>query len=110
MKKVIGVVLSLLFIFILTGISIAAEKKGVSKHVTGDVTAVDLNAKTITVKGKTGDIVISVDDKTKITAGKEAKTLADIKVGDKVTVNYTEAEGKNTAKSIDIHVTPTKKK
>lgn len=128
MKKAIAVVLSLLFVFTLTGISFAAEKKGapaapaaekkevapakkeVTKQVTGDVTAVDVIAKTLTVKGKKGDVVISVDDKTKIMAGKDTKTLTDIKAGDKVTVKYTEADGKNTAKSIDIKAAPAKKK
>lgn len=125
MKKAIAVVLSLMFIFTITSISGAAEKKEapavekkeaapvkkeVAKRVTGNVAAVDSNAKTITVKGKKGDVVISVDDKTKIMAGKDAKTLADIKAGDKVAVMYIEADGKNIAKSININIAPAKKK
>lgn len=127
MKKTIVIVLSLIFVFAITSLSIAAEKKEApataapaaaapakvapvkaeaSKHVTGNVSAVDADAKTLTVKGKKADVVISVDVKTKITAGKEAKTLADIKAGDKVIVNYIEANGKNTAKRIGIQVAP----
>jgi ribosomal protein S1 len=34
--------------------------------------------------------------------GKDKKVLADIKVGDKATVKYTEADGKMTAKSVAI--------
>jgi len=110
MKKAIAIVVSLIFIFALTAVSFAAEKaaapaekkeaapaekkepakKAATKQVTGEVTAVDAKAKTITVKGKKGDVVITVDD----------KTLADVKAGDKVTAKYTEADGKNTAKSV----------
>ncbi len=103
MKKAIVVVLSLVFVFALAGISFAAEKKEAAKHVTGEVAAVDANAKTVTVKAGKHDVVVSVDDKTKISAGKEAKTLADVKAGETVSVKYTEAGGKNTAESVDIH-------
>ncbi len=80
------------------------EKKAPVKvrQVTGDVAAVDAKANTITVKGKKGDVTVTCDAKTKIMMGKEAKTLADVKVGDKVTVKYTEADGKMTAKSVAI--------
>lgn len=111
MKKAIAIVISLIFVFALTTVSFAAEKaaapaekkeaapaekkepakKAATKQVTGEVTAVDAKAKTITVKGKKGDVVITVDD----------KTLADVKAGDKVTAKYTEADGKNTAKSVE---------
>ncbi|MBI5409396.1 MAG: hypothetical protein HZA14_08525 [Nitrospirae bacterium] len=119
MKKAIAVVLSLVFVFALTSLSLAAEKKAapaekkeashaMKESVTGDVTAVDAKAKMLTVKGKTGDVSVSVDDKTKITAGKEAKTLADLKTGDKVTVKYIVTDGKNTAKKIEINAAPKK--
>lgn len=94
MKKAIAIVLSLIFVFAVTSLTFAAQ-------VTGEVTAVDAKAMSITVKGKK-DVTAVVDDKTKITAGKDKKTLADVKAGDKVTVKFTEADGKNTAKSIEI--------
>jgi hypothetical protein len=80
------------------------EKKAPAKikQVTGEVTAVDAKAKTVTVKGKKGDVTVSTDDKTKVTMGKEMKSVADVKVGDKVIVKYSEADGKNVAKSIGI--------
>ena len=71
----------------------AAEKKAAPakvKMVKGEVTAVDAKAKTITVKGKKGDVVVAVDD----------KMMAGVKAGDKVAVKYTEADGKNIAKSV----------
>jgi hypothetical protein len=52
------------------------------------------------VKSKKAEATVSVDDKTKFTP--KGKTIADVKAGEKVMVKYTEAEGKNTAKSIKI--------
>jgi hypothetical protein len=76
------------------------------------VKAVDTVAQTITVakkvKGKEEETVSTVDEKTSITMGKKKKGLADVKVGNTVTVKYSEVEGKNLAKSISI--VPAKKK
>lgn len=120
MKKTLAIIVSLIFVLSFAGLSFAADKavekkaepvkaekkapameekkaepakavkKAAVKTVTGDVAAVDAKAKTITVKGKKGDVVIAADD----------KMMADIKAGDKVVVKYTEADGKNTAKSV----------
>jgi len=123
MKKTIAIVLSLVLMFAFTAVTFAAEKaaapaekkeaapakKAVKKQVTGEVTAVDAKANTLTVKGKKGDVMLSADDKTAVTAGKDKKTLADVKVGDKVTVNYTEADGKNVAHKVAIKAAPAKK-
>lgn len=103
MKKAIAIVLSVMFIFALTSVTFAADKKAAApaekkevtvkakmKQVTGEVTAVDAKANTITVKKGKKDTTITVDDKTKIMVGKDKKALADVKVGDKVTVHYAE--------------------
>ena len=111
MKKAIAIIVSVLFVFAITSVSFATDKTAAPapmekkapakvKQVTGDVTAVDAKAKTITVKGKKGDVVIAVDD----------KMLADVKAGDKVTAKYTEADGKNTAKSVKKAAAKTEKK
>ncbi len=97
MKKTIAIVVSLIFVLAFTAASFAAAK---IHSVTGEVTAVDAAAKTVTLKAKKGEVTVSVEDKTSIKEGKEKKTLADLKAGDKVTVKYTEADGKMTAKSI----------
>ena len=126
MKKTLAIIVSLIFVLSFAGLSFAAdkavekkaepvkaekkapvvaEKKAApakAKQVTGDVAAVDAKANTITVKGKKGDTVVTCDDKTKIMMGKDKKALADVKVGDKVTVKYSEADGKMTAKSVAI--------
>lgn len=112
MKKIIALIVAVLFVFAVASVSLAAEEKKAAPakkevapapaekkekkaaikvmQVTGEVAAVDAAAKTITVKGKKGDVVIAVDD----------KTLAGIKAGDKVEAKYTAAEGKNTAKAV----------
>ncbi|MEK7197576.1 MAG: hypothetical protein AAB151_07915 [Nitrospirota bacterium] len=108
MKKIIALIVAALFVFAVGSVSFAAdkaapaaekkaetakaEKKVAAKivQVTGEVAAVDAAAKTITVKGKKGDVVIAVDD----------KDLAAVKAGDKVTVKYATADGKNTAKKV----------
>ena len=122
MKKTIAIVLSLVLMFAFTAVTFADEKaaapaekkaahamKAVKKQVTGEVTAVDAKANTLTVKGKKGDVMVSTDDKTTVMAGKDKKTLADVKAGDKVTVNYTEADGKNVAAKVAIKAAPAKK-
>jgi hypothetical protein len=72
------------------------------KKVTGNVTKVDTKSNTITVKGKKGDVTVAIATKTKILMGKDLKVLADVKVGDKITVKYTETDGEMTAKRVAI--------
>lgn len=130
MKKAIAIIVSLLFVLSVAGLTFAADKamekkeapmkeeKAVEKKapakvkmVTGEVTAVDMKANTITVKGKKAEMTVTCEDKTKVMMGKEKKACADVKVGDKVTAKYTEAEGKNMAKSVSIHAAkPAEKK
>ena len=108
MKKTIVIIIAALFVFALASVSFAAEpKKAASvpapvvekkvapekvKLAIGEVVAADVRAKTITVKGGKGDIVIAVDE----------KVLAKVKAGDRVVAKYTEAGGKNTAKAVKI--------
>jgi len=119
MKKVIAIIVSALFVLSVAGLSFAAEQKAAPaaekkapakvKQVTGEVAAVDAAAKTLTIKGKKGDVSLMADDKTTVKVGKEKKTLADVKAGDKATVKYVEMDGKNTAKSIVVSAAPAKK-
>jgi hypothetical protein len=116
MKKAIAIIVSLLFVLSIAGLSFAAEKAAAPaaektmekkapvkvKWLTGEVAAVDAAAMMLTVKGKKAEVALTVNDKTSIKMGKEKKTLADVKVGDKVSTRYSEVEGKNVAKSIMI--------
>jgi Cu/Ag efflux protein CusF len=116
MKKAITIIVSLMFVLSITGLCFAAEKamtrstmkeQSAEKaapvkimHVWGEVTAVDAKAGTLTIKSKKEEVSLSTNDKTVIRTGKEKKTLADIKVGEKVRARYSEVDGKNLAKSI----------
>jgi Cu/Ag efflux protein CusF len=120
MKKIIALLVAVLFVLSVSSISFAypqaekgmpkaeekkaepekSEKKAKVKQITGEVAAVDTAAKTITVKGKKAEVVISADE----------KMLADIKVGDKVVVKYAEQDGKNIAKSIKKSAAKAEKK
>jgi Cu/Ag efflux protein CusF len=128
MKKILSVVVSLVIIFAFTAVSFAAEqeaapaapaekmekthhmKKAHHRRIMGEVTAVDAAAGTITLKHKKGDVTISVDAKTKIMAGKEKKSIGDVKAGEKVTVKYKEEDGKNVATGVYIKTAAKKAK
>ena len=131
MKKTIAILVAALFVFALASVSFAADAKKAApaprmvekkeaaasaaemqkvpakvKQVTGEVKAVDTKAMTLTVtkkmKTKAEDTMVTVNDKTRVMMGKDKKLLADLKVGDKVTVKYSDADGKMVAKSIAI--------
>ena len=59
----------------------------------GEVTNMDTAAKTITVKGKKGDMTFDVSG---------AKMKGEAKTGDKVTVKYTEKDGKMIASAVTM--------
>jgi len=125
MKKVIAIIVSALFVLSVAGLSFGADEKKAApapapekkeaapakaekkasakvKQVTGEVVAVDAAAKTLTIKGKKGEVALSVDEKA-------AAKLADVKVGDKATVKYKEMDGKNVASSITAKKAAAKK-
>ena len=123
MKKLLSLTIAAVFALSLAGATLAqgadvsnatAPAKKVMKHkktsrraararyVTGEVTAVDSTAGTITVKGRKGEVPLDTNEKTVIKKGKTKMTLADIKAGDRVTVRYSESNGKNIAKSIIV--------
>ncbi len=83
-----------------------AEKKADIHHIRGEVTAVEPAANTMVVKAPEGkkELTVGVDvsDKTVIREGKTAKTLADIKVGDKVWMKYERVNDKLVANFIRI--------
>jgi Cu/Ag efflux protein CusF len=68
-------------------------EKAKSTKVTGELTAVDAKAGTLTVKSKDKEIKLTAE-------GKAKSSLEKVKVGDTVRVAYTEKDGKMTASSI----------
>ena len=80
--------------------------KATVHRVRGEVTAVDSNAKTMAVKWsrrkREKNVNVHVPDKASIREGKATKTLADIKVGDRVWMRYEQTNGKDVAEAIHI--------
>ena len=118
MKKVIAIIVSALFVLSVAGLSFAADEKKAAPApapekkmapakakkmtVQGEVVSVDAATKMITIKGKKGDVALSVEDKA-------AAKLADIKVGDKAKATYKEMDGKNVASSVTVTKAAAKK-
>jgi len=71
----------------------AKAEKPKTTRITGEVTAVDTKAGTLTVKGKDKDVNLTADSKAKDALGK-------VKVGDRVKVSYSDKDGKLIASSI----------
>jgi hypothetical protein len=92
MKKALVIIISVLIVLSVVGLSFANDMKHGTKemHVSGEVTAVDAAANTLTIKGEKGEVVLTTTDKTKFAEG---KTLADVKVGDKLSAKYSEKDG-----------------
>jgi acylphosphatase len=108
MKRILAIIVSLVFVLSVAGLSFAKEKKHAAKemHVTGQVTAVDDAAKTLTVSSKKGEVTLMIDDMTKFHKG---KTLSDVQVGDKVTAKYSDMDGKMMASRVKINHSSMKK-
>jgi uncharacterized protein YxeA len=127
MKKILPVVFLLIFVVAVASISFAAENNAVTpatapavpaseqaatapaakeeanrRQITGEITAIDTAAKTFTVKGRKGEVMLSFDDKLKVTEGEATKALTDLKAGIQVTVKYMEMGGKNMARGVKI--------
>ncbi|MEK6599467.1 MAG: hypothetical protein AABY52_03880 [Deltaproteobacteria bacterium] len=110
MKKILVLLVALTVAVAFSAVTFADEAKKMEpakaaapaetvKAGSGTVTAVDAKAMTITVKTKKGEKVIAITDESKITVGKEAKSIADVKVGDKVKVKVAKAAKNPCAKN-----------
>ncbi len=101
MKKAFSILLSIILIVSLAGIAAAKEKPKVIQR-TGDVMAIDVAAKSLTLKPLKykEEIVVTINENTLVKMNKEKKALTDVKVGDTVTIWFFEKD--KTAKSIEI--------
>jgi hypothetical protein len=94
MKALRLLFLTVFVLFVVAGVALAVEKE-----MSGEVTAVDVAKGTLTLKSGT------------VEAGFDCETgslIKDVKVGDKITVQYKEEGGKK--KAIKLWPTPTQKK
>ena len=79
--------------------------EGHTHKVLGTVASVQANQ--IEVKGTDGKVLtILLDAKTAITRGKDKLDAAALKVGERVSVDYTQAKNTNTAKTIKLGTAP----
>jgi Cu/Ag efflux protein CusF len=110
-KKIAFLCIAFLFVLSTAGMSFAAEKEAgkeegvkVTKmiNLVGQVKGIDVEGKIITVTKKQKDTVIALDDETKIVLGQDKKVLSDVKVGDRVSINYTTIGTKKLAKKVSI--------
>ncbi|MBI3599987.1 MAG: hypothetical protein HY097_05030 [Nitrospinae bacterium] len=104
MRKIIAAIAAVMILSGVGGLAIAKEKKEPVKvmQVKGEITAVDAKANTFTLKTDKGDITCEIGAGSKITAGKDSKTLADVKAGDKVECKYAMEGEKHICKKLDI--------
>jgi len=76
-------------------------EKPKAKQFTGEITAVDVAAKTVSLKNAKGEAkTFAAGDAKVATAAKAAAELSDLKVGDKVVAAYKEEGDKNVATKI----------
>ncbi|MBI4445699.1 MAG: hypothetical protein HY645_07285 [Acidobacteria bacterium] len=84
-------------VFILAGM-LLVQLPAQSAVRTGEITSIDVAAKTFVVKTSRGDTTVQVADHTVIKEGEKTLQLSDLKVGDQVKVT-----GERTEKGVDAH-------
>jgi len=119
-KNVKAIILALFFLCAVISTSFAEwQSPGQPKayknlQLTGQVKALDKKAMVITVakkiRQKEIEVVATVNDNTKIMMSEKNMKFDDIKVGDKVVMEYSEVDGKNIAKNILIKPAEPEKK
>jgi hypothetical protein len=78
------------------------------EEVVGEIVSLDMTLNVVTIKTRQEEMSLYVNENTQITMGKEEIHFSDLKVGDKVKVHYTEAEGRELA--VRIMVRPHRRK
>jgi len=78
-----------------------------SRATRGWVSAVDSNAKTVTVKGKNDAVTFKLEDAGKVMEKGSPATFADLKAGEHVLIRYTGTGNDRVASEIDILAMPT---
>jgi Cu/Ag efflux protein CusF len=101
-KKALSIVLATLLAITVVGLAVAKDNVKIKKLITGEVVTVDTAANSLTLKGKKAEVVIHTNEDTVVQVAKEKKSLADVKVGAKIAVRYSEIDGKNLAESIVV--------
>jgi Cu/Ag efflux protein CusF len=101
MRRQIGLAMATVLALSLALTAVSAEQSTPTQTKTGTVKKVDVAAKTVTVMAAR-ELTFTVTDATKIVEADAPKSLADIKEGVTVTVEYTRAGDVRTAVRIVV--------
>jgi hypothetical protein len=82
----------------------ASAKKSTTKTATGTVKSASPDSIVVAgkEKGKDAEWTFAVDDKTKVKKAGKDTMAKDLAAGDRVTVRYTEHDGKQTAMNVNV--------
>jgi uncharacterized protein YodC (DUF2158 family) len=90
MRKGLLVVVGVLFVAALASSAVAAQKTATkTMRAWGTVASVNAEAKTLTVKEKSGDVTFKLGDMVKIKEGSKTLAVTDLKADQHVSVHYT---------------------
>jgi Cu/Ag efflux protein CusF len=78
------------------------EQSARSRQATGTIVSVDHQAKTVTVKSRTGEQTFALSPRVRVKLGNLKATLADVQPGKKVFIRYRDIEGEATATTIKV--------
>jgi Cu/Ag efflux protein CusF len=101
-KKALSIALATLLAITVVGLAVAKDNVKIKKLITGEVVTVDTAANSLTLKGKRAEVVIHTNEDTVVQVAKEKKSLADVKVGAKIAVRYSDIDGEYLAESIVV--------
>ena len=97
------VLITLLCACVASTLAPLAQAAGAEKSANGELLSVDSNAKTFTIKSDEGkEMDFYYSDQTVVTGGEKGVQGLSSKTGSKLTVFYTEADGKLQAVRIEI--------
>ena len=112
MRKLMILSLAALCVAGMATMAMATEKTSSTKHstsqkVTGEITAIDAAAKTVSIKenvkgGTAKDMTFTIADNAKVMVHGKTATLADVKAGDAVTIKHMTKGGKDMAEEIMV--------
>ncbi len=109
-KRVTLIVFCALIYFLTCPLYFAEAGHGMSKYssiiakkLKGEIVAIDMQAKTITIKQNELNYRFDYDDSTTFQKDKNIITPDEIKTGEKVTVRYLEINGRNVARNVSVH-------
>lgn len=104
MNRTVSIIISIFLVFAFAGAAFPAEKGKALKTNAGEVTSIDMKAKTITVKNdQDGSLTFVIGDKTVVRIdNKNKSTFEDVKVGCIAALAYEEINGKNVIRSITV--------